>query len=216
MSSLCKIMACLVALSLPVFTFAEDVPVPEKSQKAKLEFVRSSGMMALLKARVDVNGKRVGEIGKGETTNVLIEAGQTLIKVDSAFSPGQFTFSFAAEHGAEYRFEIMDSTDQASAEQVFGAPPKVVNGEVLDNGGVLKAVLLSVNLPKPVEVAPLPPSKPASKPVRAEPVAEAEPAAKTSHTIEEQLRTLKHLYEQELISKEAYLEKQQKILDGLK
>lgn len=212
MFSLFMKMTCVVALSLPLplFAFAADAPSSETGQKAKLEFTRSSGTMSILQARVEVNGRRVGEIGKGETTNALIEPGRTLIKVDSAFSPGQFTFSFTTEKGTEYRFEIMDGMDKVDAEHVFGSPPKVVNGEVLESGGVLKVTLSSVNLPKPVEPASV------SKPVNVEPAQDAAPIVKTPPTIEDQLRTLKHLYDQDLISKETYIEKQQKILEGLK
>lgn len=229
MFNLFQKMTCVVALLLPLPAFAADAPSPEAGQKAKLEFVRSSGMMALLKARVDVNGRRVGEIGKGEATNVLIEPGRTLIKVDSAFSPGQFTFSFTTEKGAEYRFEIIDSMDKVDAEYVFGSPPKVVNGEVLESGGVLKVTMSSANLPKPVEPEPAPVIQPVKdepvaepapvvNPVKVEPVPEpvSAPLEKTPPTIEDQLRALKRLYDQELISKEIYMEKQQKILEGLK
>lgn len=214
MFTLFQKMTYAAVLCLPLSAFAADAPSPETGQKSKLDFVRSSGTMALFKARVDVNGRRAGEIGKGETTNVLIEPGRTLVKVDAALSPGQLTFSFTAEKGAEYRFEISDTMDKVDAEHLFGTPPKVVNGEVLESGGVLKATLLNVNLPKAVESEPAP----VIKPIKTEPVPEPAPvsAVKATLTIEEQLRTLKHLYEQELISKETYLERQQKILDELK
>jgi len=214
MLNLFKKMTYVAALLLPLSAFAADAPSPETGQKAKLEFVRSSGMMSILSARVDVNGRKVGEIGKGETTNVLIEPGRTLIQVDSAFSPGQFTFSFTAEKGAEYRFDIIDSMDKVDAERVFGSPAKVVNGEVLESSGVLKAILLSANLPKPVEPEPAPVVEPAK--VEPAPVPAPAPVEKTPPAIEDQLRALKRLYDQELISKEIYIEKQQKILEGLK
>lgn len=210
MLDLFKKVVCVAALLLPVSAFSADVPPVEIGQKAKLEFVRSSGMMSILSARVDVNGRKVGEIGKGETTNVLIEPGRTLVKVDSAFSPGQFMLSFTAEAGAEYRFEIIDSMEKADAEHVFGSPPKAANGEVLESSGVLKVTLSGANLPKPVEPEPAPVIQPA----KTEPA--PAPAEKAPPTIEDQLRALKRLYDQELISKEIYLEKQQKILEGLK
>lgn len=214
MFNLFKKMTYVAALLLPLPAVAAETPSPETGQKAKLEFVRSSGMMSLLQARVEVNARRLGEIGKGETNNALIEPGRTIVKVDSAFSPGQFTFSFTAAKGAEYRFEIIDSVDKVDAEHLFGSPPKVANGEVLENGGVLKATLVSANLPKPVEPEPAP----AIKPAKAEPAPDSAPIpiVKTPPTIEDQLRALKRLYDQELISKETYLEKQQKILEGLK
>jgi hypothetical protein len=95
---------------------------------------------------------------------------------------------------------------------LFGSPSKVINGELLESGGVLKATLTSVVLPKTIDPIPV------VNLVKVEsdlvPVKQiAEPVAKLS--VEEQLRTLKRLYEQELISKETYNERQKKILDGL-
>jgi len=203
-------MICLAVMLLPLSVFAADAPSPEAGQKAKLEFVRSSGMMSLLSARIDVNGRKVGEIGKGEATNVLIEPGRTLVKVDSAYSPGQFMLSFVAEKGAEYRFDIVDSMEKADAEHVFGSPPKAANGEVLESSSMLKVVLSGAKLPKPVEPEPAPvKTEPALAPAPA-------PTEKMPPTIEDQLKALKRLYDQELISKEIYMEKQQKILEGLK
>lgn len=213
MLTLFQKMICVAAL-LPLSVLAADAPPADAAQKSKLEFVRSSGKMALLKARIEVNSRKAAEIDKGETGSVLIEPGRTIVKVDSAFSPGQFIFSFTAEKGAEYRFEVIDSMDKMDAEHLFGSPSKVANGEVVENGGVLKATLFSASLPKPVEPEPAPVIKPA----KAEPVPEPTPTpvVNTPPTIEDQLRTLKRLYDQELISKETYLEKQQKILEGLK
>jgi hypothetical protein len=214
MFNLFKKITFAIILWLPLFAFAADAPSAEIGQKAKLVFVRSSGTMSLLKARVEVNGRQAGEVGKGETSNVLVEPGLTTIKVDSAYSPGKFTFSFTTEKGAEYRMELIDSLDTMDAEHVFGVPPKVANADVLESGGVLKATLMSVSLPKPVEPQPAPVITPA----KTEPVPDLAPASavKSTLTVEDQLRALKHLYEQELIGKEVYVERQQKILDGLK
>jgi hypothetical protein len=212
MFNLIKKMAYAITLMLPLLTFAADVAQPETGQKAKIEFVRSKGTMSVLSARVDVNGRRVGEVGKGESFNVLIDPGRTLVKVDSAYSPGQFLISFTTEKGAEYRLEINDSLDKMDVDHVFGVPPKVANGEVVESSGILKITMTRANLPKPVEPAPV------VTPVVVAPVMDSIPASavKATITVEDQLRTLKHLYEQELISKEVYAERQQKILDGMK
>jgi|GEM_PF-4751081 len=221
MLTLVKRMTYLAALCMPLLAFAADAPSPENEQKAKFEFVRSSGALSLVSARVEINGRRVAELGKGETSHVFIEPGQTIIKIDSSYSPGQFSVSFTTEKGAEYRFEIFDGVAKVDAERVFGSPPKVADGKVLESGGVLKATLASVQPPKTIKPEPaatIKLEKPDSVPV---PVPTEKPASvpvieKPALTIEEQLKALKRLYDQELISKEAYLEKQRKILEGLR
>jgi hypothetical protein len=197
---------------IPLMAFADEVAVPDIGQKSKLQFVRSSGKMDILQARIEVNGKLIGKIGKGETNDVTIEPGRTMVKIDSVFSPGQLSFSFASEKGAEYHFEIFNGIDPMDVAHLFGSPSKVINGELLESGGVLKATLTNVVLPKTIDPIPVVnPVKVESDPVPVKPI--AEPVAKPS--VEEQLRTLKHLYEQELISKDTYNERQKKILDGL-
>jgi hypothetical protein len=183
---------------------ATTVLPDETAAKTKLQFVRSSGKLSVMKARIEVNGKRIAELGKGESGEVVIEPGRTLIKIDSSYSPGQMTFTFVGEKGSEYRFDVFDSVDKMDAEHLFGTPAKASNGEVLESSGLLKATLFSVKLPALIktEAAVTPPTTPV--------VATSEKAS-----LKEQLQELKKLYEQELISKEIYLEKQKKILEAL-
>lgn len=218
MFNLFRKMTYMAALLLPLLAFGESASPPETGQKSRLEFFRSGEKMAIFQARIDVNGRRVGEIGRGESTYALIEPGRTLVNIDSALSPGQFKFSFTAEKGTEYRFELSETMDKIDVEHLFGLPPKAPNGDVLESGGVLKAILFSANQPKAAGSEPAVVSKPAKIEPAPEPAPAPAPAlaAKAPLSIEEQLRALKHLYEQELISKEAYIEKQQKILDTLK
>lgn len=204
----------LLALLFAFGAYAAETVVDAADQKTKLQFVRSSGKLSVIKARIEVNGKRIAEIGKGESGEVLIEPGRTLIKIDSSYAPGQMTFSFMGEKGGEYRFDVFDSIDKMDAEHLFGAPPKAANGEVLESSGLLKATLFSAKLPAS-------PSKPEPVPVVQASKVEVAPVLPTSTVekpvipIKDQLQELKKLYEQELISKEIYLEKQKKILEGL-
>jgi hypothetical protein len=236
MFALLKRCALLVALVLPLPSLAADVQPAEAGSKAKLQFDRTSGRLSLVKARIEVNGRRQLELAKGESGDVLIEPGRTLIKIDSAYSPGQMLFSFTSEKGGEYRFEVFDSIDKVDAAHLFGQPPKVSNGEIVESSGVLKATLFSAKAPAPAS-APTPapasaPAAPASLPAKVEPVPQAappivvEPPAPVpaqggdkpttpASSIKTQLEELKKLYDQGLISNEVYQAKQKKILEGL-
>ncbi|MDP1735755.1 MAG: SHOCT domain-containing protein [Sulfuritalea sp.] len=216
MPALLNRFALLAALALSISSHAADAPPAEAALKAKLQFERSSGRLSVVKARVEVNGRRVTELGKGETGEVLIEPGRTLIKIDTTYSPGQMVFSFTSEKGSEYRFEIFDSIDKMDADHLFGRPPKVSNGEVLEASGVLKALLFSAKTPTPASPEPAPVRPPAktetAAPVAASPAVQAAPA---SASVKTQLEELKKLFDQGLISNEVYQEKQKKILEGL-
>lgn len=220
MFSLLNRFALFAALALSLSSHAADAPPAEAALKAKLQFERSSGKLSVVKARVEVNGRRLAELAKGETGEVLIEPGRTLIKIDTAYSPGQMVFSFTSEKGSEYRFEIFDSIDKMDADHLFGRPPKVANGEVLDASGVLKTILFSAKTP--AETIPVkPPTRPEAAPQVAAPLAgqtAPTPAAgsgKTTASVKTQLEELKKLFDQGLISNEVYQEKQRKILEGL-
>jgi hypothetical protein len=206
-------IAIFLALLFALGSCAAEADTDVKEQRAKLQFVRSNGKLAVIKARIEVNGKRIAEIGKGESGEVLIESGRTLVKIDSSYAPGQMTFSFLAEKGGEYRFDVFDSVDKMDAAHLFGSPPKAANGEVLESNGLLKATLFSAKLPAPPkpELAPVAqmPKLEVSLP---QPIAAVD---KPALPIKDQLQELKKLFEQDLISKEIYQEKQKKILEGL-
>ena len=130
--------------------------------------------------------------------------------MDSAYSPGQFLVSFTTEKGGEYLFDIFDGVDNLDVAHAFGTPSKAANAEVLESGGVLKMTLSSTKLPKPPEPSP------AAEPAKLEPVATPVAATSSGSGIEEQLKTLKHLFDQNLITKDIYDERQRKILESMK
>lgn len=218
-------LICLFLVScLPALVVAADATTLGSAQQAKIQFTRSSGTLAVVKARIEVNGKKVAELAKGESSELFIDPGRTLVKIDSAYSPGQMSFSFSSQAEGEYRFEIIDSVDKMDAEHLFGVPPKVAHGEVLQSSGVLKATLFSAKekpakpdvpaVTQPVKVEPAPQAVALGKPVVAEKPAVAPEPVKTSLPVKDQLQELKKLYDQKLISKEIYLEKQKKILES--
>ena len=208
-----KILTFVVALFLPLFAFGADVSPADAGQKAKLAFVRVNESVSVMKVRVNVNGQQLDEIAKDESVQTLIDPGLALVTIDEALVPGKFQFSFNAEKGSEYLFEITSSLNEMDADHLFGVPPKVANGKILVNGGTMKATLFSAKNAAP------PAPELVAKPVVAEPVKvaplEAAPV-KAPASIKDRLQMLKDLHDQGLISNEVYNEKQQKILDELK
>jgi hypothetical protein len=230
------------------FGLAQAAEAPPAG-KARIEFNRTSGLLDVLKARVEVNGRRLGELAKGESASEIVEPGRVNIKVDSSITPGQHSFSFSVEGDGVYSLEISQSMEKANIEQTFGWPPKVGNPMIAEGGGNLKASIVSVKVTKPVEapklaepVKPVEPvvpvvvtpvaaqsALPQEKPLDKlpEPAAEAtpaKPADKAPEKItddgnaraEDQLRSLKRLFDQGLISGDIYSDRQRKILDTMK
>lgn len=210
MPDLFRKITCMVVLLLSSIVFGAEAPPPEIGQKSRLEFVRHHETVAFLKARIDVNGQRLDEVGKGGGAQILIDSGLALVTIDEALVPGKFQFSFTAEQGADYLFEII--ADEVDAEHLFGMPPKVANGKLLVNNGPVKATLFHAKLVKPLAQEPA-----AVKPARAESApGAAAPAVKAPATIKDRLQIIKDLHDQGLISTEIYNEKQFKILEELK
>jgi hypothetical protein len=210
-----KLLAFVMALCLPLPAFAADAPQPDAGQKAKLEFIRVNESVSVMKVRINVNGRPLDEIGKDESARTLVDPGLALVTIDEALVPGKFQFSFTAEKGSEYLFEITSSLDEMDAEHLFGVPPKVANGKILANGGTMKATLFSARSANPPAVAPEVVAQPVATGGKVVPLAEAVPA-KAPSGIKERLQMLKDLHDQGLISNEVYNDKQQKILDELK
>lgn len=221
----------LFVLILPTISFAADATPADAGKTTRLQFVRSGSVMALVKARVEVNGRRIAELAKGESIEIMVEPGRTLVKVDSAFSSGQMVFSFSADKGAAYQFEVFDSVERMDADHLFGIPPKASGGEVLESTGMLKASLFKVNAPKPAVVEPqpviqpiktdaVPPPVPAPAKVDVAPPPVVQPAPVTPPAVNKpsvsvQLQELKKLFDQGLISNDVYVDKQKRILEGL-
>lgn len=248
------------AVLAAVFGLAHAAEAPPAG-KARVEFVRTSGLLDVLKARIEVNGRRLGELAKGETSAEVVEPGRVNIKVDNSITPGQHAFSFTAEGDGVYTIEIGQSMEKANIEQTFGWPPRVGNPLIAEGSGNLKASIISAKVTKPIEPPkPVEPAKPVEPvvpvvvtPVAAQPVlvqekpldklpdpaapttpAKApEPAAEkavekpaekpvervaddTNARAEEQLRSLKRLFDQGLISGDIYTDRQRKILDTMK
>ncbi len=214
---------CVAASHL---AWADDTPVPDK---AKLEIVRASGLMSMMAARLEVNGHRLGELLKGESITEIVPPGRITVKIDNAYAPGMHIFSFTGEAYGVYRIDIGEAVSKATVEQTFGSPPRVANPVIVEDGGSLRATLSKAKVtppppppaPKPVEVAPPPP--PVATPVPVNTVTAIpldapppKPADDSGAKVEEQLRNLKRLFDQGLISADVYADKQRKVLDAMK
>jgi hypothetical protein len=211
-------LVCLLALA-HCLAWADDAPVPDK---AKLQIVRSSGMMSMMAARLEVNGHRLGELLKGESLTEVVPPGRITVKIDNAYAPGMHIFSFTGEAYGVYRIDIGEAVSKATVEQTFGSPPRVANPVIVEDGGSLRATLSSAKVapaPKPTEPPPPPPCPAAvlvATPVAPPSAAPAETAPDGAAKVEEQLRGLKRLFDQGLISADIYADKQRKLLDAMK
>lgn len=223
------VLVCAWAVFFSPMAFAAETQV-EQDHLPKLEIVRSNNMLSVMNARIEVNGRQLKELAKGERLVEVVDPGRVTIKVDTSYAPGKHIFSFQAERDGQYSFVINDSMETVTVEQTFGSPSKVMKPEVLESGGVLRAVLTGVSNPK----QPVPTNSPS--PVKAAEVAKPEAAASAplavaspvkaasseksasegDSKVEEQLRTLKRFFDQGLISNDVYVERQRKILETMK
>lgn len=198
-----KFLFSILAVACSV-AWADDQPVPDK---AKLEIVRASGMMSMMAARLEVNGHRLGELLKGESITEVVPPGRITVKIDNAYAPGMHIFSFTGEAYGVYRIDIGEAVSKATVEQTFGTPARVANPVIVEDGGSLRATLTSAKVT-------LPPKPP--EPIKPPEAAPAKPAEDSGVKVEDQLRNLKRLFDQGLISADIYADKQRKILDALK
>lgn len=205
MCRLLRKIACIAALALPTLVFGADTPVQDAGQKSRLEFVRHAESVAFLKARIDVNGQPLDELGKGGRVQILIDPGLAIVTIDEALAPGKFQFAFTAEKGAEYLFEI--TSDGVDLDHLFGLPPKAKDGKILVNGGPVKVTLFSVKPAKPLATGA------AQTGFQGQ---DAAAATRAPSSVREQLQLLKDLHDQGLISNEVYNAKQQQIIDDIR
>lgn len=205
MCRLFRKIAFIAALSVPLFAFGTELPAQDAGQKSRLAFVRHAESVAFLKARIDVNGQALDELGKGGRTQISIDPGLAIVTVDEALAPGKFQFAFTAEPGAEYLFEI--TSEGVDLDHLFGQPPKARDGKILVNGGPVKVTLFSVKTAKP-----LAPDSAQS----GGPVPDAASAVRAPSSVRDQLQMLKDLHDQGLISNEIYNAKQQQIIDSIR
>lgn len=161
--------------------------------KARLAIARTSAFLYLtLSARVDVNGQRIADLGRGETYSGVFDAGRLSITTDHWSSPGKFTVALNAESGAEYKLELSPREDSFLPGALFGIVGLAVDAAVENNSGLFKLVIKDVQ--KSAAVGNAEGTKPP--------------------TVEERLAELKKLYDKGLLSHEIYVERQREILAG--
>ena len=74
---------------------------------AQLNVTRPSDWLyAAVKATVEVNGARVGDIARDDGYAASIRAGPTTVSAFAASPPGRYTVSFNAEPGKPYRLVV--------------------------------------------------------------------------------------------------------------
>ncbi len=205
------VLLLLLSGAVPFGAFADEgAAIPPG--KVRLTITRSSAFLYLaLSARVDVNGQRIANLGRGDTFSDVFDAGKLVITTDHWSSPGKFTVAINAEPGAEYKLELSPREASFLPGALFGIVGLAVDAAVENNSGLFKLVIQDVR--KTFEAGKLRSPEPPATNIPASPKeALPTPSDKRPSPTEEKLAELKQLYDKGLISHDIYLEKQREIL----
>jgi hypothetical protein len=193
--------ACL-SLSTPLAVADAAESLPEG--KVRLSVTRDdSYKWFVLAGRVNVNGRNLAELSRGERVSEVVDAGKVALTVDNSMSSGRFVVEFKAESGHEYQFEMSPRENDFNGPDALSKGSAKIDGQVTTATGPFKAVLQKVNrlkvIPSPTSARTNLPGQTAGLPEKLE-------------TLEEALQKLKSLYDKGLIDKEVYLDKQRELL----
>jgi len=179
--------------------------------KARLTITRSSAFLYVaLSARLDVNGVRIADLGRGDTYSGIFDAGKLSITTDHWSSPGKFTVVLNAESGAKYKLELSPREDSFLPGALFGVVGLSVDAALENNSGLFKLVIQDVQKSLKAGNIRSPEVSSTTIPVLPNGASPAQPTKPP--TVEEKLAELKQLYDKGLLSYEIYIERQREIL----
>ena len=137
---LASVAFSLAACGTPGAQFAGPPP----SDKAKVAVERSSDLLYVgVGARIDVNGVRVADLGRGDTFSAVFPPGELTVSADAWSYPGRFSVTVKTEPGKEYVFEVSPRGESYVA-GMFGAAGMAVDYSVNESGGAFQIRLKSV------------------------------------------------------------------------
>lgn len=160
-----------------------------------------------LSARVKVNGKQIGELSRGDKIFSDIEPGRTNISVDNWSFPGSYSISFTAKPNFIYQFEVSPRGESYGPVALAGFLGAAADAAANERSGGFKIVGVSSEKARPEENTL--DAQPATTVL---PKQGGQPGGDTAGASVERLRTLKHLFEEGLISKNDYEAKKAEIL----
>lgn len=86
-------------------------------------------------ARVDVNGKRVADLWRGETYAGLFEPGVITIQADAWSTPGRYTMNFQATPDVTYRIVVSPRAEHQTTIALTGIIGSAINAVVQEQTG---------------------------------------------------------------------------------
>jgi hypothetical protein len=97
--------------------------------KTAVSITRSNDMLYFgSSASVEINGRKVASLGRGETYAGDIAPGPTVVNVSSWSSPGVSSYSFNAQRGKTYRLTVKPHGSNFAAAMVGGLVGQAVEG----------------------------------------------------------------------------------------
>jgi len=174
------------------------------SSSATIQIDRERAFLfSALKARIRVNGNKIGEIRNGSSERFKIQSGRNTIAVSGFGAPGESTISFVAKSNEVYTFIVAPRSSN------FWAG---ITGGIFGVGTLFSTAFestLSSSEGGTFRIA-ITGSSELIEEKQDEVINEDTPSNKD---IEKELQELKNLFESGLIDEEVYKEKQKDILD---
>lgn len=104
--------------------------------RTTLSITRSTDLLYVAaSASVEVNGKKVASLGRGESYTGDLGPGPTVVRVSAWSSPGASTYSFKAVPGKTYRLTVSPRSGNFVAGMAGG-----LIGQAIEAGGAFQIV----------------------------------------------------------------------------
>ena len=138
--TLIALVGCAAGAPLPTL-MNEPVPVG----KSKLTITRADEFLYLaVDARIDVNGVRVTQLGRGQAYSRILEPGATVVTTDAWGHPGRFSVSFIAKPDTEYLLGIEPRGDSFLPGALFGLVGAAIDASINENSGAFQIAIKEI------------------------------------------------------------------------
>lgn len=121
----------------PAITADQDQPLSQGSSRIVVK--RNDAMMYMaLSARVQINGEKLQSLSRDDSVVKDIKAGKVTVYVDTASSPGGYSFSFNAEPDHIYNLEVSPRGDSFLPGATLGLAGLFVDSSVNEQSGLFQ------------------------------------------------------------------------------
>lgn len=115
-----------------------------RSGDARIEVERDNSLLFLAAgAVVEVNGARIGTLGRGGATFRDVKAGETVVlSVRPTSAPGKFTVRFVPAAGRSYVFKVSPRGEALVLGSAFGLAGEAIAANISDMSGYFQIELV--------------------------------------------------------------------------